>query len=153
MRCAGNARKELWEAFSGVLHLYRCPENTAEQRPDAGADAPRPEYMSRLPVPMVRDAVNWCLVAAPHAELSRWMSGISGQSMSASEKGIFALFENIWKSVLCKGQNYIWDVLDYLKCSFPQVLCEYPRMRKSFLKCWEGLSNNGEKGAIFEWRN
>ena len=44
----------------------------------------------------------------------------------------FSPFVNNWFSVLRKGQNYIWDVLNYLKCIFTQVPCESQHLRKGF---------------------
>ena len=51
---------------------------------------------------------------------------------SRRRKGSFRSFLTIWFSEFPESPNYIWDVLDYLKCSFPQVLCEYPSIRDGF---------------------
>ena len=58
------------------------------------------------------------------------------------EKAHFWPCANNWKSVLPEGQNYIWDVLDYLKCSFPHVLCEYLDKRNVFRDVWKGASRD-----------
>ena len=85
-------------------------------------------------------------------KISAWRKcvyDIKCQLSRPPEKGYFRPFVSIWFSVFPEGQNYIWDVFNYLKCNLTHVLCEYPSMREGFLKCGEWLFRQAEKACDF----
>ena len=68
---------------------------------------------------------------------------------------------NTRKSALPKGRNYVWDVLNYLKCSFPHLKCSFWLKRKGFwsVRKWvfgEGEYSSSTRSKIlfkgFTWR-
>ena len=60
---------------------------------------------------------------------------------------------NTRKSALPKGRNYVWDVLNYLKCSFPHLKCSFWLKRKVFWSDGNGFSKKWKKCACFGWRS